>query len=230
MPEMNLPLRQRGVRSFVIREGRLTEAQARALELWLPHYGVPVGDHVDPAKIFGRIAPCHLEIGCGNGEAILAMAQAHPENNYLGIEVHRPGVGSLLLRAHALGLDNLRIVVADAAEAVSTMLPARAFECIYVFFPDPWPKKRHHKRRLLNPPFLTLLAARLQGNGRLFVATDWEDYARHILEAAAATPALTNLAGPTGRSPRPRRRPVTRYERRALRLGHPIYDFTFANV
>jgi tRNA (guanine-N7-)-methyltransferase len=229
MPELNSPP-QRGVRSFVIREGRMTEAQSRALEEWLPMYGVPAGQTVEPAVLFGRVAPCHLEIGCGNGEAILAMAQAHPENDYLGIEVHRPGIGALLLRAHALGLRNLRIVAGDAAEVVATRLPYHAFECIYVFFPDPWPKKRHHKRRLLKPPFLAQLAAKLCTHGRLFIATDWEEYAGDILEAAARTPSLANLAGPGGRAPRLGRRPLTRYERRALRLAHPIFDFIFTQA
>jgi tRNA (guanine-N7-)-methyltransferase len=214
------------LRSFVRREGRMTVAQERALtDLW-ERYGVAGCDGVlDFTLLFGRQAPCHLEIGCGNGECLLTLAAAHPENNFLGVEVHRPGIGSLLLRAAQQGLTNLRILNGDAAEVVRWRLPAASLECIYIFFPDPWPKKRHHKRRLLQPEFLAVLGDRLQAPGRLFIATDWRDYAEHIAAALAQVPGLTDLAAPAPYAPRPAWRPLTRYERRALDLGHTVRDF-----
>jgi len=219
------------VRSFVRREGRITTAQERALtELW-HRYGCPdTNQPLDLGMLFGRAAPRHLEIGCGNGDFILDAAVAHPENDYLGIEVHRPGLGHLLHRASECGVRNLRVLNLDAAEALARLLPAQAFECTYVFFPDPWPKKRHHKRRLLNPERARLLRALLAPHGRLFVATDWDDYAQAILEALATVPGLVNLAGAAVWSPRPRWRPVTRYERRARRLNHAIRDLAYGCV
>lgn len=222
---------RRGVRSFVRREGRLTPGQEHALAALWPGYGVdrdalarqPLSD------FFGRAAACHLEIGCGNGDVLLALAQNHPDNNYLGIEVHRPGLGSLLRRAAELGLHNIRLLNGDAAETLA-LLPAHGFERICVFFPDPWPKKRHHKRRLLQPDFARVLCAKLAAHGRLFLATDWEDYALHMMEVMRATPGMINLAGVALWSPRPHWRPVTRYEQRALKLGHRIYDLAYGRV
>ncbi len=219
------------MRSYVRREGRITPGQEQALAALWPSYGI------DPdtlrgqslAHFFGREAASHLEIGCGNGDTLLALAQSEPGNNYLGIEVHRPGLGSLLRRAQALGLRNIRLLNGDAAEMLSR-LPAREFECLYVFFPDPWPKKRHHKRRLLQPDFARLLCDRLAAHGRLFLATDWEDYALHIVQVMRDVPGLINLAGAALWSPRPRWRPLTRYERRALGLGHRIYDLAYGRI
>lgn len=209
----------------------MTAAQARALEKLWARYGVAAEDRLlDIPALFGRCAPCHLEIGCGNGECILALAARHPENDYLGIEVHRPGVGSLLRLAAQAGLDNLRILQRDAVDAVLKQIPAASLECIYVFFPDPWPKKRHHKRRLLQAGFVAALRERLKAHGRLFIATDWQDYAEHITTATAAVAGLRNLAGNALYAPRPAWRPLTRYERRALSLGHTVRDFAFGRV
>lgn len=222
---------RRGVRSYVRREGRITAAQQRALaELW-ERYGCPSCDEpLDLDRLFGRPAPRHLEIGCGNGDFLLAAAQAHPENDYLGIEVHRPGLGSLLLRAQAADLRNLHILNRDAAEALAAQLPEDAFECAYLFFPDPWPKKRHHKRRLIQTDFAQRLQTRLRPHGRLFIATDWEDYALHIVEVMGAQDRLVNLAGAAIWAPRPKLRPLTRYENRALRLGHTIRDLIYGRI
>lgn len=210
----------------MLREGRLTPAQARALEELSPQYGAPTGEQLlDFDVLFGRHAPVHLEIGCGNGECILALARANPDNDYLGIEVHRPGVGSLMLQAAELKLTNLRILHRDAVEAIAMQIPPQSLDRIYVFFADPWPKKRHHKRRLLQPEMLAELRDRLCRHGRLFIATDWQDYADHIDAALAEVAGLRNLASPGSYAPRPAWRPLTRYERRGERFGHTVRDF-----
>jgi tRNA (guanine-N7-)-methyltransferase len=218
----------RPIRSFVRREGRITPAQRRALdELW-PRYGVPAGEGpLDPAALYGRVAPLELEIGFGNGEALAALAAAHPERDYLGLEVHRPGVGALLARLAAAGLTNVRVAAEDAAAFVARRLPDGALAAAYLFFPDPWPKKRHHKRRLVQAPFAALLARKLAPGGVLRLATDWPDYAAHMLAVLAAEPALENLAADGGYAPRPEERPLTKFERRGLRLGHPVRDLAF---
>ncbi len=222
---------QRQVRSFVIREGRMTPAQDRALAELSPRFGVETADiPIDLSALFGNDAPCNLEIGCGNGDCIVALAHANPGNNYLGVEVHRPGVGSLMLRAATLGLRNLRILNRDAVEALALQVPMASIDHIYVFFPDPWPKKRHHKRRLLQPAFIALLRDRLRANGRLFIATDWQGYADHISATMAGVGGLVNLAAPAVYAPRPAWRPLTRYERRGSRLGHDVRDFVFGRA
>ncbi len=221
---------RRPIRSFVRREGRITPAQQRALvELW-PQFGLDfTAQGLDPASIFGRHAPCHLEIGCGRGDTLVALASQHPENDYLGIEVHRPGIGHLLNQLQACKLHNVRILCADAV-TVLAHLPAASLDGIHVYFPDPWPKKRHHKRRLLQAGFLQTLASRLAGQGRLFLATDWQDYADNILECLQGQRDLVNLAGAGRFAPRPRWRPLSRYEQRALRLGHEIRNFILARA
>ncbi len=217
---------RRRIRSFVRREGRLTPAQRRALEELLPRYGVPGHGPLDPAALFGRRAPLTVEVGFGNGEVLAALAQAHPERDHLGIEVHRPGVGRLLNRVHGLGLSNVRVAVDDAME-VLPRLPEGSIDLLLVFFPDPWHKKRHHKRRLVNAEFARLAASRLRPGGHLHLATDWEDYARQMLEVLGAEPALRNLS-PTGDFvPRPDSRPVTRFEARGRRLGHEVFDLLY---
>lgn len=220
--------RLRTIRSFVRREGRITGAQRRALEELLPRYGVPEADALlDFATLFGRVAPVHLEIGFGNGEALAAMATAHPQHNYLGIEVHRPGVGSLLRRLDAEGLANVRVLSADAKEVLERRIPDNALDAVCIFFPDPWPKKRHHKRRLVQPAFLTLLHRKLKVGGRLHLATDWEDYAQQMLAVLSAAGALENSAGAERFAPRPPERPLTKFERRGQRLGHAVWDLVF---
>jgi tRNA (guanine-N7-)-methyltransferase len=221
---MNAP--RRPIRSYVLRQGRATGAQRRARESLLPRLGVPYAPApVDLDHVFGRAAPRILEIGFGMGETTARIAAQHPEIDYLGIEVHAPGVGGLLKRVAELGLTNVRIIQHDAAEVLRDMIPPGALDGAHVFFPDPWPKKRHHKRRLLQAPFVALLASRLKAGAALHVATDWEDYARQILEVLSAEPTLENTCERF--APRPAWRPQTKFESRGLRLGHRVWDLLF---
>ena len=216
----------RTIRSFVLRQGRISDAQRRAIDTLLPRYGLPFQDSpLDLEAVFGRAAPKILEIGFGMGETTAAIAAAHPENDYLGIEVHTPGVGALLKRIGEAGLANLRIVQHDAVEVIEHMLAPGSLDGVHVFFPDPWPKKRHHKRRMIQPPFVALLASRMKPGAYLHVATDWEDYALQILDVLAASPALANTA--TRFAERPATRPETKFEARGLRLGHKSWDLVF---
>jgi tRNA (guanine-N7-)-methyltransferase len=177
--------------------------------------------------VFGREAPRVLEIGFGDGEALIAMARRNPDRDYLGIEVHRPGIGRLLIQADALGLWNLKVVCADAVEVLSHSVTDAAFQRVHVFFPDPWPKKRHHKRRLIQPVFAALLTRKLVLGGHLHLATDWEDYAWQMLEVLETTPQLINTAPKGEFAARPGERPLTKFERRGQRLGHGVYDLIF---
>ena len=219
---------RRGIRSFVVRAGRMTAAQERAWqELW-PRYGVETADHVlDLAAVFGREARRTLEIGFGNGETLVALAAAHPECDYLGIEVHPPGVGHLLLRAQASGVANLRVICRDAVEVLRDCIAEASLDEVLLYFPDPWPKKRHHKRRIVQAGFVALVASRLRPGGVLRMATDWEPYAVQMLEVAGACPALVSESTQGGFVPRPDSRPVTRFERRGERLGHGVRELAF---
>ena len=214
------------MRSFVLRQGRISPAQRRALELLLPTFGIPFARApLDFDRIFGRLAPRVLEIGFGMGETTVAIAQARPQDDFVGVEVHSPGVGSLLKRVAELGLANLRVIQHDAVEVVAAMIPPQSLAGIHVFFPDPWPKKRHHKRRLLALAFVHELALRLVSGGTLHIATDWEDYAEAILATLTAEPLLANTV--TGFAPRPEYRPLTKFEARGLKLGHGVRDVIF---
>lgn len=227
---MNDTAPRRGIRSFVLRAGRLTFAQQRALdELW-PRYGLdwPLARvPLDPAIAFGRAAPLTVEIGFGNGATLARLAAAHPERNYLGIEVHRPGVGHLLLAAEAAALGNLRIVAHDAVEVLRLGLAEASVDEMLIQFPDPWPKKRHHKRRLIQPEFAALAASRLRVGGALRLATDWEAYALHMQEVLNACPLLRNEAADGGAIGRPAWRELTKFEQRGQRLGHGVRDYEF---
>ena len=218
----------RSIRSFVTRAGRITAAQQRALaQLW-PKYGIEPGPGtLELAAHFGRAAPCTLEIGFGNGENLVTLAQAHPERDFLGIEVHRPGVGRLLLALEEHGLRNVRVVCRDAVEVLERQIAPASLAQIQVLFPDPWPKKRHHKRRLIQPPFVALLARALESGGTLRCATDWQPYALEMLSVLEAVPELENLAAGGGFVPRPSERLPTRFERRGTRLGHEVWDLAF---
>jgi tRNA (guanine-N7-)-methyltransferase len=217
---------RRPIRSYVLRQGRVSPAQARAHETLLPRYGVPyTGERIELDTVFGREAPRILEIGFGMGETTAAIAAAHPENDYLGIEVHTPGVGSLLKQIGELGLANVRVIQHDAVEVLERMIAPDSLDGCHVFFPDPWPKKRHHKRRLLRPAFVALLASRLKPGAYLHVATDWEEYAAHVLAVLAAEPALVNTTADY--TLRPASRPETKFESRGLRLGHRVRDIVF---
>ena len=221
---MNTP--RSPVRSYVLRQGRATRAQRQAREALLPRLGIPYTQApLDLDHAFGRAAPKVLEIGFGMGETTARIAALHPERDYLGIEVHGPGVGGLLRRVDALGLTNVRVIQHDAAEVLRDMIAPAALDAVHAYFPDPWPKKRHHKRRLLQAPFVALLASRMKPGAYLHVATDWEDYARQILEVLSAEPLLANTCG--GFAPRPEWRPQTKFELRGLRLGHRVWDLMF---
>jgi len=221
---MNAP--RRSIRSYVLRQGRLTLAQQRACEAFLPQFGIPYCDApLDLDQAFGRSAPRILEIGFGMGETTADIAARHPENDYLGIEVHTPGVGSLLKRIAAAGAANVRVIQHDAVEVLHVMIPPASLDGVHIYFPDPWPKKRHHKRRLIQPPFIALLSSRMKPGAYLHAATDWEDYAKQILEVLAAEPAFVNTA--SGFAPRPEWRPKTKFETRGLKLGHRVWDILF---
>lgn len=218
----------RAVRSFVTRAGRLTVAQERALvELW-PKFGVEfAAGPTDLDTLFGRRAARIMEIGFGNGDHLAALAKAHPECDYLGVEVHRPGVGHLLLAIERHELTNLRIVCHDAVEVLGQQIPLRTLDEVIILFPDPWPKKRHHKRRLIQAPFVALLVERLKAGGLLRLATDWEAYAQQMLEVLDADPHLQNLAAPERFMPRTAERAQTRFELRGARLGHAVWDLAY---
>ncbi len=217
----------RPVRSFVRRAGRVTRAQARALEDLWPRYGVPGEGPLDLDHLFGRRTPRYLEIGFGMGDALATMAAEHQQRDYLGIEVHEAGIGRLLSLAGKARLANLRVVRGDAAEVLRHRLPDAALDAVLVFFPDPWPKKRHHKRRLIQAPFVDLLARRLKPGGLLQLATDWAPYAAQMLAVIEAHGAFTNLAGPGRCAAGPGERPETKFQRRGERLGHTIVDLAF---
>jgi tRNA (guanine-N7-)-methyltransferase len=223
---VNESLSRRSIRSFVLRQGRVSNAQRRALERLLPRYGVPFAARpLDLNTLFGRSAPKILEIGSGMGETTAAIALARPENDYLAVEVHSPGVGSLLKRVAELELRNVRVVQHDAVEVLQEMIPLRSLDGVHLFFPDPWPKKRHHKRRLVQAPFVSLLAQRLRPGAYVHVATDWEEYADQILRTFSGEATLENTA--PGFAARPETRPLTKFEQRGLKLGHRVWDVVF---
>jgi len=217
----------RSIRSFVVRGGRTTLAQQRALaELW-PRYGVDFApQQLDLDRVFGRRAPRILEIGFGNGEHLVGLAAAHPECDYLGIEVHPPGVGRLLLAVHARALTNVRIIYHDAVEVLAAQLAPATLDEVLILFPDPWHKKRHHKRRLIQPAFAACLAERLKPGGLLHVATDWQPYAQHIREVLNACAVLENVA-PGGTLVPHQARAPTRFERRGVSLGHQVHELSY---
>jgi tRNA (guanine-N7-)-methyltransferase len=219
---------RRPIRSFVLRAGRVTPAQERAWSEAWPIFGRDYdGTRLDLDALFGRRAPRCLEIGFGAGEVIGALAGAHPDTDYLGIEVHRAGVGRLLLRAQAERLANLRIVCHDAVEVLENSILDDSFDSILIFFPDPWHKKRHHKRRLIDHRFVALLAEKLRSNGVLWLATDWREYAEQMLRVVGACERLRTLSADDTYVPRPEFRPATRFERRGTRLGHGVWDLAF---
>lgn len=216
---------RRAIRSFVLRQGRMTPAQQRAFDAHWARYGLDyTGRPRDLAATYGRVAPVVLEIGFGNGEQLHAAARADPATDFLGIEVHGPGVGRLLNAAAADGLANLRVMRHDAVEVLRDEIGEGALAQLRVWFPDPWHKTRHHKRRLIQPAFTALAASRLARGGVLHLATDWQDYATHMLAVLDACPALRNTAGPGQYAPCPPWRSETRFERRGRRLGHGVWD------
>lgn len=218
----------RTIRSFVRRAGRITPSQQRALdELW-PEFGVEYSESpIDLAELFGRDAPTVLEIGFGNGETLVEQAAASPDRDFIGIEVHEPGVGHCLLKAEEAGIHNLRVVAHDGIEVLGNQVPANSLARVNLYFPDPWPKKRHHKRRIVQPAFLKLVADRLAEDGTLNIATDWANYAEHIDEVIAQSDRFTCIERREHDGDRPFDRPRTKFERRGLRKGHRIFDWCF---
>ncbi len=227
LPESQKP---RAIKSFVLRQGRMTLGQNAALEQLWPIFGLDPAQSFNAMDTFGREGPLVLEIGFGNGESLVEMARVEPETDFLGIEVHRPGVGHLLLKAHQLGLQNIRVYSADAVEILRNRIPTGSLDRVQIFFPDPWPKKRHHKRRLVNAEFLALVVERLKPGGVLHCATDWEDYAEQMLASLEATVSLRNQAGEGRFAERPSSRPLTKFELRGQGLGHGVWDLLFEKV
>lgn len=207
----------------------MSNAQTRALETLLPRWGIPYQETLlDLDTTFGRSAPKILEIGFGMGDSTAAIAAAHPQNDYLGIEVHGPGVGSLLNQIEALGLTNLRVIQHDAVEVLKHMISPASLDGVHIFFPDPWHKKKHHKRRLIQPELVALLCEKLKPGGYLHAATDWQEYAEHILAVLAAEPGLANTAADY--APKPDYRPLTKFEQRGIKLGHGVWDIVFRKI
>lgn len=216
------------VKSYVKREGRLTNAQGRALEQYWPTMGIDFEDAVlDLSDVFGRTAPVVMEIGFGMGKSLVEMAANHPEMDFIGIEVHRPGVGACLHDAGELGLTNLRVMEHDAVEVLNKMIPEQGLARLQLYFPDPWHKKRHHKRRIVQPEFVETLRSKLQINGHFHMATDWENYAEHMAEVMNAAPGYANTATQGDYVPRPEYRPITKFEVRGQKLGHGVWDLIY---
>lgn len=224
----------RKVRSFVKREGRLTKGQAAALERSWPSMGLTHAmGPLNLTEVFGRQADTIVEIGFGMGHSLVEMAAAAPQKNFIGIEVHRPGVGACLMEAEAQGVSNLRVYEHDAVEVLNDAIADQSLAGVQVFFPDPWHKKRHHKRRLIQPEFVELIRQKLAIGGVLHLATDWENYAEHMLEvmqAAEAQGVWENLSASNDYVPRPEERPLTKFERRGERLGHGVWDLKFRRI
>ena len=216
----------RPIRSFVLRQGRVSTAQQRCLDTLMPRYGIPyAAQKLDLAAAFGRSAPKILEIGFGMGEPTTFIAKNHPQNDYLALEVHTPGVGSLLKQIDEQGISNLRIMQHDAVEVLRDMLDDNVLDGVHIFFPDPWHKARHNKRRLIQSPFIAQLVKKIKAGGYIHVATDWQDYAEQVLAVLSAEPLLKNTA--TGYAEKPAYRPLTKFENRGLKLGHGVWDLVF---
>ncbi|WP_373184446.1 tRNA (guanosine(46)-N7)-methyltransferase TrmB [Halopseudomonas sp.] len=222
---------RRAIRSFVMRAGRMTEAQKRGIDLGWPRFGLNLDQgQLDLAAMFGRHAPRTLEIGFGMGQSLLEMAQAAPEQDFIGVEVHPPGVGSLLNGVLTTGVSNLRVFDCDAIEVLNQCIPDASLDRVLLFFPDPWHKKKHNKRRIVQLAFVEQLRSKLKIGGIFHMATDWEAYAEHMLEVMSAAPGYRNLAEDGTHVPRPEERPITKFERRGERLGHGVWDLKFERV
>lgn len=221
-----MPQRSSHIRSYVLRQGRISNAQQRCLDTLLPIYGIPyLSQPLDLESVFGRTATKILEIGFGMGETTAAIAQSHPQNDYLALEVHTPGVGSLLKQIKEFGIKNIRIIQHDAVEVLRDMLADTVLDGVHIFFPDPWHKTRHNKRRLIQPSFVAQLVQKIKPGGYIHIATDWQDYAEQVLAVLTGEKSLENTAA--NYAPRPAYRPLTKFEQRGLRLGHGVWDLVF---
>lgn len=221
-------LQKRGIRSFVLRTGRMTPGQQSAYDTYWQRFGLSLEDGVlNPEAVFARRAPLVIEIGFGMGQSLVEMAKQAPENDFIGIEVHKPGVGKLLHSVNLEGLENVRVYCHDAVEVLRDCVTDASVDRFQIYFPDPWHKKRHHKRRLIQPPLVALLVQKLVPGGTLHLATDWEHYAEQMLEVLSDNVDLINTAGPGQFAPRPDYRPVTKFEQRGQRLGHGVWDLLF---
>ncbi len=221
-----IDISKRHIRSYVLRQGRVSPAQLRACETLLPRFGIRYSTQaLDLASAFGRNAPKMLEIGFGMGDSTATIALAHPENDYLALEVHTPGVGNLLKLIDTQQINNIRIIQHDAVEVLRDMIGDATLDGVHIFFPDPWHKARHNKRRLIQAPFIAQLAQKIKPGGYIHVATDWQDYAEQVLMVLSGEPLLRNTA--EGYAPRPEYRPLTKFEQRGIRLGHGVWDMVF---
>lgn len=220
--------KKRRIKSFVIRAGRMTEAQQRGYnELW-SIYGLELADGlIDPQAVFGNSAPTVAEVGFGMGDSLAEMAKAAPDTNFIGIEVHRPGVGRLLHLAEEYELKNLRVYCDDAIEVLKQCIPEQSLQRLQLFFPDPWHKRRHNKRRIVRPEFMALVREKMAAGGVFHAATDWQDYAEYIVKLMAGVPGYINQAGDAQYSAKPEYRPETKFERRGERLGHGVWDLLY---
>lgn len=220
--------KERPIRSFVLRAGRMTRGQQRAWDRLWPSYGLSLDQGaLDQEAVFGRRAPLNLEIGFGMGQSLAEMAEQAPDQDFIGVEVHQPGCGALLMEMEARGLDNIRIYRADAIDVLETAIPSESLDRILILFPDPWPKKKHHKRRLIQPDFIRRLYGYLRPGGILHIATDWEPYAEHILEVMEEAEGFRNLSPEGGSMERPSDRPLTKFEKRGELRGHRVADMLF---
>jgi tRNA (guanine-N7-)-methyltransferase len=228
MPDLIPEKKHRPIRSFVRREGRLTKGQQRALtELWIKFGINNEPTSIDLKEVFGRNEPRVLEIGFGNGASLVQMAATHIDHDYLGIEVHRPGVGALLLMVEEQNLSNVRVICDDAVEVLKHRIEDGSLDRVQLFFPDPWHKKRHHKRRIVQPAFVALIAQKLKPGGLFHLATDWEDYAFHMVEVMNSSVDFKNTASDGDFVARPDYRPLTKFEQRGQRLGHGVWDLIY---
>ena len=223
--------RKKSIRSYVVRAGRMTEGQRNAFDTSWPFYGLKLDDGlIDAVAIFGRHAPLVVEIGFGMGDSLLEMAAAAPEQDFIGIEVHPPGVGRLISSAAEQQITNLRVYLADATDVLNECIPAASLRRLQLYFPDPWHKKKHNKRRIVQPTFIQLIRDKLEPNGILHMATDWQHYAEQMLEVMEEAPGYRNCVGEQQYSPRPDYRPLTKFEKRGERLGHGVWDLLYSKL
>ena len=222
-----MEVKRRTIKSYVLRQGRLTRGQQQALDQLWPVYGIDFKpERLDLDTLFNRPAAITLEVGFGNGDSLMQQAASNPQNNYLGIEVHRPGVGRLLHLADNAGITNVRVINHDAVEVLQLQIPDQSLDCVQLFFPDPWHKKRHHKRRIIKAEFIQLIHQKLKPGGLFHLATDWQDYAEHMLAEMEQAKKFSNTAG-KGNYAENTDRPLTKFEQRGQRLGHGIWDLIY---